>query len=138
MENWRRVWRHGIRLVLSIEALQALRQALLADDPRLIQGGTTRPRPLAGFGDFPAEGAGALSFGPWQAEGILSVAQVEGRFVRLCDQVDRRTGEPGSARSFVAWLDDTPRDVMRRELLAEVLRELRLRGDGELSRPLAS
>src|SRR5262245_52970307 len=139
MESWRYVWRTGAVPHLVTEALEALRQALVSDDARLIQGATTQPRPLECYADFPAEGACALSFGPWQAEGLVTVGEVEESFARLCDQIDRCTGEPGSFRYFVTWLDDTPRDVMRRELLCEVQREvaLRLLDEGDSPRPLA-
>jgi len=139
MESWRYVWRTGVVPHLFTQALEALRQALVSDDARLIQGATTQPRPLGCFAHFPAEGACALSFGPWQAEGLVSVAEVEESFARLCDQIDQCTGEPGSFRYFVTWSDDTPRDVMRRELLCEVLRELALRRaeEPDFPQPLA-
>jgi hypothetical protein len=47
LESWRRVFREGLEPVVSTPGLLALRQALLTDDPRLIQGATTT-RPLCG------------------------------------------------------------------------------------------
>ena len=35
MESWRTVWREGFAPVLSLKGLEALRDALAADDPRL-------------------------------------------------------------------------------------------------------
>jgi hypothetical protein len=49
---------------------------------------------------------------------------VEEYFARLCFEADQRLGEPAVCRWFLNWFDDTPRDVMRRELLAEVERAL--------------
>jgi hypothetical protein len=46
VESWRRVFREGLEPVVSTPGLLALRQALLTDDPRLIQGATTTPPPL--------------------------------------------------------------------------------------------
>ena len=41
-------------------------------------------------------------------------------FARMCFEVDQRLGEPAGCRWFLNWFDETPRDEMRRELLAEV------------------
>ena len=39
-------------------------------------------------------------------------------------EADTRLGEPAAVRYFLNWFDDTPRDEMRRQLLAEVNRAL--------------
>ena len=120
MESWRTVWRKGFAPLIPTAGLAALRDALRGDDPRLIQGSTTTPPPLMCVQDWPAESAGALGFCAWQGEGLTTVGDVSDRFARLCFQADERLGEPAACRWFLNWFDETPRDEMRRELLAEV------------------
>jgi hypothetical protein len=127
MESWRKVWRDGLVPVLSIEGLEALRQGLVEDDARLIQGATTTPPPLASVQDWPVEAACVLGYSGWQGEGLETVAEVEEFFARVCFEIDQRLGEPAGCRWFLNWYDETPRDEMRSELLAEVNRALALR-----------
>ena len=124
MENWRLVWRQGFVPVLSTAGLETLREALQADDPRLTQGSTTTPPPLMCVHDWPVEAACALGFCGWQGDGLESVGEVEEFFARICFEADQRLGEPAACRWFLNWFDDTPRDRMRNELLAEVERTL--------------
>lgn len=120
MESWRLVWRNGFVPVLATPALEALREALRSDDPRLTQGSTTTPPPLLCVQDWPVEAACALGFCGWQAEGRDTVGEVEEFFAQVCFEADQRLGEPAACRWFLNWFDDTPRAAMRRELLAEV------------------
>jgi hypothetical protein len=106
--------------VISTTGLTALRDALRGDDPRLVQGATTTPPPLMCVQDWPVEAADALGYCGWQGEGLETVGQVEEYFARCCFEADQRLGEPAACRWFLNWYDDTPRDEMRRELLAEV------------------
>lgn len=124
MESWRRVWRDGFVPVLSTASLEALRDALRSDDPRLTQGSTTTPPPLMCVQDWPVEAACAIAFCGWQGEAIESVGHVEEFFARACFEADQRIGEPAACRWFLNWFDDTDRDEMRGELLAEVERAL--------------
>ena len=124
MESWRKVWRDGLAPVLSSEGLEALKRALESDDPRLLQGATTTPPPLQCVQDWPVEAACALGFCGWQGDELESVGQVEEFFARACFEADQRLGEPAACRWFLNWFDDTPRDEMRRELLAEVEKAL--------------
>ena len=55
-----------------------------------------------------------------------TVGQCEEFFAKCCFEADQSLGEPAACRHFLNWFDDTPRDEMRRELLAEV--ELTLAG----------
>ncbi|MCS7271369.1 MAG: hypothetical protein NZ703_09815 [Gemmataceae bacterium] len=123
-ETWRQVWREGFVPLLSTAALEALRTALQEDDPRLQQGVTTTPPPLLSLQDWPVEAACALGYCGWQGEGLETVGQVEEYFARLCYEADLRLGEPTACRWFLNWFDDTPREVVRRELLAEVEKAL--------------
>lgn len=129
MESWRRVWRDGVAPLLSDVALNALMKALLTDDPRLIQGATTTPPPLACVQEWPVEGACSLSYCGWQGDGLTTVGEVEEFFARMCYEIDKRLGEPAGCRWFINWFDETPRDEMRRLLLKEVRREVISRED---------
>jgi hypothetical protein len=124
MESWRKVWRDGLAPQLSTNGLEALRRALLSDDPRLLQGATTSPPPLQCVQDWPVEAACGLGFCGWQGDRLETVAEVEEFFARACFEADQRLGEPAGVRWFLNWFDETPRDVMRSQLLAEVNRTL--------------
>ena len=126
MESWREVWRRGFAPILPRAGLEALAEALRADDPRLTQGSTTTPPPLMCVQDWPCEAACLLGFCGWQdGTGRTTVGEVEEFFADACWRCDQRLGEPAACRWFLNWFDETPRDEMRRELLAEV--ELALR-----------
>jgi hypothetical protein len=131
MESWRKVWRDGLAPVLSSEGLEALKQALESDDPRLLQGATTTPPPLQCVQDWPVEAACGVGFCGWQGDGLETVAEVEEFFARVCFEVDQRLGEPAGCRWFLNWFDETPRDDMRRLLLGEVGRTLAQRLSGQ-------
>jgi hypothetical protein len=123
MERWREVWRDGFLPSLPPAAVDALRDALRDDDPRLIQGGTTTPPPLACVEDWPCEAGCALGYCGVIANGGFgeaTVGQAEEFFARMCFEADQRLGEPAACRHFLNWFDDTPRDELRRELLAEL------------------
>ena len=127
MESWRKVWREGVAPQLSPAGLDALRRALVNDDPRLLQGATTSPPPLECVRDWPVEAACVLGFCGWQGEGLETVAEVEEFFARSCFETDQRLGEPAACRWFLNWFDDTPRHEVRAQLLAEVNRTLNQR-----------
>src|SRR5262249_39549333 len=117
-------WREGLVPQLSTAALEALRKALVNDDPRLLQGATTSPPPLQCVQAWPVEAACGLGYCGWQGEGLETVAEVEEFFARSCFEADQRLGEPAGVRWFLNWFDETPREAMRRLLLAEVNRSL--------------
>lgn len=133
MESWRKVWREGLAPLLNTKGLQALKQALEQDDPRLIQGATTTPPPLQCVQDWPVEAACALSFCGWRGDELEYVGEVEEYFARMCYDCDQLLGEPAGCRWFLNWFDETPRDEMRSLLLQEVKRTLINRRVGELS-----
>lgn len=124
MESWRMVWREGISPVLSTAGLESLWQALRTDDPRLAQGCSTTPPPLLSLADCPCSGADAIGWCGWQGQNLTTVGEVELYFARCCFDSDARMGEPAACRWFLNWWDDSPRDVARTELLAEVERTL--------------
>ena len=131
IESWRKVWRDGFAPLLSETALAALRDALRADDPKLIQGGTTTPPPLMCVQDWPVEAGcvfgycGAVENGGF---GEATVGEAEEFFAKKCFDADNQLGEPAECRWFLNWWDDTPRPEAIRELLPEVDRELARRG----------
>lgn len=127
MESWRLVWRKALAPRLSAPGLVALRQALLGDDERLLQGATTSPPPLMCVQDWEVEGACVVGYCGWQGDGLRTVGEVEEYFVRVCFEVDQALGEPAACRYFLNWFDEQPREEVRRELLAEVKRELKRR-----------
>lgn len=100
--------------------LSALKQALEADDIRLVQGATTTPPPLMCVQSWPVEAADALGYMGWQGSNLETVGQVEEFFAKMCFEADQKLGEPAACRWFLNWYDDTPRDEMRRDLLHEV------------------
>jgi hypothetical protein len=130
MDMWRRVWRDGLAPCLSAAALEALRVALSRDDSRLVQGATCSPPALQAMTGQRVETACALGFCGWQGERLSTVGEVENYFQQLCDAADEQMAERAVCRFFLNWYDDTPRDEMRRALLAEVEEALR--------RPLAA
>jgi hypothetical protein len=136
MESWRKVWREGLAPLLSTAGLKALWQGLADDDPRLMQGTTTMPPPLQCMHSWLIEGACVLGFCGWQGEGLETVGEVEEFFARMCFEVDQCLGEPAACRWFLNWFDDTPREEMRRELLAEVNRALARRRADRVAEPI--
>lgn len=127
MESWRNCWRKGVAPELSTPGLEALRAALVSDNPRLIQGATTTPPPLACVQDWPCEGACAITLAGWLGDGHELVGEAEEYFVQACFAIDRRMGECAACQWFLNWFDETPREEMRRELLYEVNLELATR-----------
>lgn len=138
MEAWRKVWRDGIAPGLSTAALAALRDGLRADDPNLIQGATMIPPPLMCVRDRPIEAGCVIVFGSWKAGEVRVVHEGEDHFAGCCFDADQRLDEPAGCRWLLNWFDDTPRDLMRAELLAEVELVLRSRVDAPAHTPQES
>src|SRR5689334_10593537 len=109
MENWKKVWREGLVPLFSTRELEALQQALARDDIRLIQNSTCTPPPSEIFHEEAVEGACAVGFCGWQADGLTTVGDVEGFFIRTCLAADEALGEPAACRHFLNWFDETPR-----------------------------
>ncbi len=138
MEAWRKVFREGFVPLLTEEHLLHLKKGLEEDDPRLLQGATTLPPPLAVVQDWPVEAA-CLTCYPWaMANGgisqpraspeeynryaleVPSVGMVEEEFAKISYEIDQRMGEPAAVRWLLNWWDETPREQVRLEVLAEV------------------
>lgn len=120
LPSWKRTFRDGFAPGMSTRALVALRDACRADDPRLIQGATCDPPPLACTQDFECKGGCALGYAGWQGEELDTVGQVEEYFARQCYEADQRLGEPADCRHFLNFFDDTPRGAALRELADEI------------------
>ena len=118
-ESWRKVWREGIALQLTVEQLEALKRGLISDDPALLQGATCSPPPLQCVQDWNVEAACAIGYCGWKT-GCKTVAETEEFFAKVCFEADRAIGEPAACRWYLSWYDDTPREEMRRLLLEEV------------------
>lgn len=125
MEAWKVVWRKAIVPLLPRLGLEALANALLMDDPQLLQGATTSPPPLSCVQDWPVEAACVVGYCGWKAGGLETVAQVEEFFAKVCFDCDQLMNQPAACRDFLNWFDETPRDEVRRQLLPEVERALR-------------
>lgn len=137
MGYWRHVWREHLAPLLSSRGLAALARSLETDaderGPTWLQGATTDPLPTLSEVNSPARAAcpiGTCGLG----EGLVTVGEVEAFFARVCFGVDESLGEPAGCRWFLNWVEDSPREEVRRELLAEVRREL----DRRQSTPPAS
>jgi hypothetical protein len=120
-------WRLGFAPLLSDAALRVLLAALDLDDRRLLQGQTTQPPPLECVADWPCEGACLIAYAGWQGEDLKTVAEVEEFFVCLCIAADQRLGRMAACAALLNWFDNSPRDVVRRELSEEIAAELERR-----------
>jgi hypothetical protein len=128
IEPWRRAWRAGLAPLLGPRHLEALRDALLRDDPALIQGGTTLPPALRSTLDWPAEGACLIGYAGWKAGGLETVGEVDEFFTRVFQKASEPLGEPTACRALTNAYDEWPREEMIANLLFEVEREIALRG----------
>lgn len=124
MQSCKKVWREGIAPLLSKNQLQVLLKGLEEDDKHIVQGTTVWPPNLLNTSDRPVESCCPISYCGWKGGNLGTVAEVEEFFARLCYEIDRRIGEPAGCRWFLNWVDETPRDQMRAELIAEIKLEL--------------
>jgi len=124
MTTWQFAFRNGFAPQLSTAALTALRTALAADDGRLLAGATTMPPPLQCVQDWPVEAWCPIGFAGWRGNGLVSVAEDEEVFARVCFEADQALGETAACRWFLNWWDTTPRAESLPALLAEVEAEL--------------
>jgi hypothetical protein len=139
LQAWQRVWRDGIVPQLTTKGLQGLQKALEQDNPRLITGATTSPPPLQCMANEPVEACCPLSFALLDGKQpyAVSVGPLEERFAMACLEACELLGEPASIRYFLNWIDETPRQQMRQELLVEVKVALTLLVQEEPETPLA-
>jgi hypothetical protein len=132
IELWRKVWREGVRDLLSTPALEALKTALAEDDQRLAQGMTLAPLPVRLHEDHPVESAcplaycGVVDLGGF---GEARVGEVGVAFAGFCYESGKKLGDPASIRHLLCFWDETPRDEAITLLLAEVRLALADRSD---------
>ena len=119
--TWKTCWRKGIAPQLTDRHLEVLRDGLRDDDPALIQSHTVLPWIAH---DPDVVGACAVAYCGWKGDLIQTCHAVEEFFDKVCNEADRRLGDKKTCRWFMNWFDETPRDEMRREFLAEVQRTL--------------
>ena len=127
MQPWQLAWHSGFAPQFTDAELRALAAALAADDPALLQGGTTHPPPLHVLAGEPPLKACALCLPAWRAGGVRTVGGLEDAFLRLLSGAVALTGDPGAPGYFLGWFDDTPRPAMLAQLLAEVELSLSVR-----------
>lgn len=109
--------------------LLALYGALLADDPRLIQGVTTDPPNLMSRPNAPCEGACLIGYTGLRA-GLTTCAEVEEYFGAVMKAAQASLAEPGGMRWLTNWYDETDRETMRAALLPEVRAAIAAREGG--------
>ncbi len=127
METWRFIFRKGFAPLLSFSALEALKSGIQQDDPALLQGCVVFPKLIPGFWDVPAVATGLLAYIGKEGEGLFSVAEVTEFHNRLKEAAAQKLGAVNIAQGFIEWFDKTPRQLMRKELLKEVRREIKAR-----------
>jgi hypothetical protein len=129
-DNARMAWRAAAPL-FTTGGLEALREALWADDPTLLQHETVRPIALQCFLDDKPLGACPWGYAAIKSWHLDKVSEVTLAFSRVCQAVDEATGADAGCRWFLNFVDETPREQMRLELLEEVDIELARRSGQE-------
>jgi hypothetical protein len=121
-DSARKAFHEGFVPQLSTVALLALQTACINDDPHLIQGSTLLPPPLSFNAREPVECACAIAYAIWKGNyrGLALVAWVEEDFADICFEASALLGEPGGARHFLLWHDETDRAEMLLELTCEI------------------
>lgn len=104
---------------LSSAGLTALREALVKDDPRLVQG-------LTVVGDSAVRCACAVAYCGWKDGTFATVTGANFYFSSVIVDSDRRSGSKSTA-PFLDWFDRVPRKIMLKELLLMVERTLEVR-----------
>jgi len=123
---YEKVFKKGFAPGISTNGLLALLQALEADSPDLIRGGTLLPVPYILRLDDPVEAACAIGYCGWKGEGLNTVNDVEHYFGNQCSNASQRMGQELSSGWFLNWWDDNPREVVvpkLRDMVVEVLEE---------------
>jgi hypothetical protein len=124
LATWRLIWREAVAPQLSDAELEALQAGLIRNDPALIQGRTVQPDPVHKKRLEEPTACCPIAYALWQPkENIpgITVDEVEECFSKLCATAEKITGEPRAIRHFLNWVDDTDRETMRKELLAEMI-----------------
>jgi hypothetical protein len=121
---WRDSWRQAVAPRLPEAGLVELADALRRDDSRLVQANGRDPDLCDGGPGGAILRADAIGYALWQGHGLTTTAGMNRRVERLVFGTDPEGRCHLSAWPFLEWYDATPRGEMRRELLAEVEREI--------------
>ena len=118
-EPWLRVFVDGFAPNMTDDELTAIRDGLANNDHRILQGATTDPVPLLCVHDWPCNGSCPVAFAKLGTNPEATVGEVEARFAELCYGCDAILGR-ADCRHLLTWIDETPRDVMQRNLAAAI------------------
>lgn len=117
-------WQQKIMPHIPARHLRELLRGLEADDPRLIQGGVHEPGVALGD-DQPCEGACAMSYGAWLADGLSTIGHVGQHWSDLACRVRLEAEDMGHAlNEFLHFYDRRPRAEVVPALAAAVRAEL--------------
>ena len=129
--TWVEVWRDFLCPQLNDAGLRELREALARDAATLITGASLYPPDIQGCRDWPVESACPLGYALWHGSDDPPIVGVLcRRFTEAVIRCDEMAGQ-AVAFIFLRWVDNTPRDLMRAQLIEEVDRELLRREDAE-------
>jgi hypothetical protein len=115
-----RCFHEGFVPQMATAELLAREAGLLADDAHLLQGATTSPPPIVSCLDWPLLACCPVTYGAWRSRPLTTVADAEELFAQRCFEADNLLGEEAGCRHLLNWLDDSGRQEMRHQLLAEV------------------
>jgi hypothetical protein len=128
--DWKTVFVRGFAPSLSTPGLERLHAALEADEPAVMQGGTTRPLAIKYTLGLTVERADAVAFAVWEPG--QTVATVQAEYATIMRHAAARLGDPDwscpSLAPFYRWYDCTPRSQVFAELAAAVAEVLAARG----------
>jgi hypothetical protein len=130
VEAWRRAWRDGFAPLLATPGLRALLSALIANDPRLLQGQSVGPLPRQfgpedGCDPCYAEAGCPVCYALLHGRGgDLTPEEVEDRFCEAVAKCGLALNEPAGPSYFLQWWDQGERGAVRADLALEVVREL--------------
>jgi hypothetical protein len=122
----RHAFTYGFAPQFTEATLIALRDALVSDDPRLMQGRTTEPEPVLMHHGLKIECACAIGFCAWVQNQSVTVGEVLIGYGDMLDQADRNLGRMCAYSPFLHAFDDTPREIVfpaMAELVNEILSE---------------
>ena len=144
LEPWQKAWRDGIAQALPTAGLEALRLAILSEEPSLVRrvtawsGSDGDDIVMDWMTRKPSDecrGACPIGYCFWRAESLRSVVEVQNAFREACRAAMRNLLAAGhpitevTTATFTGWVDEGPGDwtTRKRVLLIEVVRELERR-----------
>lgn len=123
MEQWRRYFRHGIAPLVENAQLEYVLGILKSDSEKMCQGDTVILRKVIAesgltyyHGDLPPVSGCFVSLIHMSDE-KLTANEVDAKFGPFLCRVGLNHG---LSSHFINWFDDSPREEVRRELIAEI------------------